>query len=507
MIDQALFDYFTTRHFPREEVLNRLPFSVSIDDFWPQLLQQRKARAVQIPLMGLQNQTLWFVMTDSLMASGDRISSMARRDIDRIDPCDDMMTEGLMDEAFFTSFAEGAPISRLECRRFLKSGEDPSNVGELLAQNNLNAIRHMAEHRYEPYSSRLLLTFARLLTNALNAEAEEYRSSNTHLIPGRILSHCQFPPAADIPAMMDSLCAFLNDFEMHPLLKSAIAHAYILLVRPFDEGNERLARLIAYSVLLRKGYSFFRQFALSGMIAQDGLLYYQAMECVEDERSGGDVTYFLEYYLSMLSRSVTGFDAYLAEKRKEQEELKRPMPASQSHPGSSQAGTQQKLVVSTNVNQNSESPVQSESNESTYEVKGRKPRKDAKALVALSDCTTPESLLASIIKNEMNSTPVEDAYPYLQKFGLTHEMILTLLRNINTDISRRILVAYRIFRQNQDRQYTFSEIAYMLQVGKETTRRTCYVLTALRLIRRIDAPAAGTRNQLFRFFYSESLVA
>ena len=47
MIEQSLFDYFTTHHFPREEVLNRLPFSVSRDEFWPQLLQLRKARAVE----------------------------------------------------------------------------------------------------------------------------------------------------------------------------------------------------------------------------------------------------------------------------------------------------------------------------------------------------------------------------------------------------------------------------------------------------------------------------
>lgn len=50
--------------------------------------------------------------------------------------------------------------------------------------------------------------------------------------------------------MIDSLCLFLNDYEMHPLLKAAIAQAYVLLVRPYDEGNERLARLLSYSILL-----------------------------------------------------------------------------------------------------------------------------------------------------------------------------------------------------------------------------------------------------------------
>lgn len=294
MTDQGLFDYFITHHLPRHEVLNRLPFSVSIDDFWPELLRRRMTRAVKLPLFGLNGQPLCFVMTDSLMASGDRISSMARRDIDSIEPGTDIMTDGLMDEAFFTSFVEGAPISRLECRRFLKSGEDPSDVGELLAQNNLSAIRHTAEHRYEPYSGQMLLTWARLLTNAMEWEVEDYRLENTHIIPGRTLTPQTVPLASEIPAMMDKLCLFLNEYEMHPLLKAAIAQAYILLVRPFDEGNERLARLLSYSILLRKGYSFFRQFALSGMIAQDGMLYYKAMESFQDVRGEGDLTCFLD---------------------------------------------------------------------------------------------------------------------------------------------------------------------------------------------------------------------
>jgi len=312
MIEQSLFDYFTTHYLPRTEVLNRLPFSVAINDFWPELLRLRKTLSVQTPLTGLEKQQLWFVMTDSLMASGDRISSMARRDIDNIEPGEDVITDGLMDEAFFTSYVEGAPVSRLESRRFLKSGNDPSNVGELLMQNNLSAIRYVAEHRYEPFSGYMILSIARLLTSAMSAESENYRLSDEHLIPGRNGLFCDVPSAKDIPQMMDSLCSFLNDYEMHPLLKAAIAHAYILLVRPFDEGNERLARLISYILLLRNGYSFFRQFALSGMIAQDGMLYYKEMETIQDARGGGDMTCFLEYYLGMLSRSVTGFDAYIA---------------------------------------------------------------------------------------------------------------------------------------------------------------------------------------------------
>jgi hypothetical protein len=44
------------------------------------------------------------------------------------------------------------------------------------------------------------------------------------LIPGHCRPGCEVPPSSDIPAMMDSLCAYLNACEMHPLVKAAIAH-------------------------------------------------------------------------------------------------------------------------------------------------------------------------------------------------------------------------------------------------------------------------------------------
>jgi Fic family protein len=441
------------------------------------------------------------------MASGDRISSMARRDIDRLDPCDDPMTEGLMDEAFFTSFVEGAPISRLECRRFLKSGEDPSGVGELLAQNNLSAIRHMVEHRYEPYSGHMLLTWARLLTNAMDGEVDDYRLDNTHIIPGRTLTPQIVPLALEIPGMMDSLCIFLNEYEMHPLLKAAIAQAYILLVRPYDEGSERLARLLSYSILLRKGYSFFRQFALSGMIAQDGMLYYKAMETFQDVRGEGDLTCFLEYYLGMLSRSVNGFDAYLAQKRREQEEMKRAMPETGANRGSPQAESQQKLSIPSSLSKESVRRAQHESHGSNNAVKKRKQRKEAKEAVLLSGCTTPESLLAFIVKSEMNGRSVEDANPYFEHFRITNLMILASLRNINTDVSRRILAMYRMFQQNPGRQYSYTEIENALQIRKETARRTCCVLIALKLIQRVESIAAGSKRQICRFCCGNTMAA
>ena len=491
MIEQSLFDYFMTHHYPREEVLNRLPLSVSMDEFWPRLLQLRKARAVTLPLTGLGNEALWFVMTDSIITSGDRIASMSRRDLDRIGPCEDLMTDGLMDEAFFTSYVEGAPISRLECRRFLKSGEDPSSVGELLAQNNLSAIRLMAEQRYEPYSSRMLLNWARLLTNAMDGDTEDYRVSNTHNIPGRALAHQTVPPAEAIPGMIDSLCVFLNEYEMHPLLKAAIAQACILMVRPFNEGNERLARLLSYSILLRNGYSFFRQFALSGMIAQDGMLYYQAMNGVQDIRGGSDLTCFLEYYLGMLSRSVSGFEAYLAQRHK-QDKLKGDADQAADAPGPPAEKPCQEPP-----------PIVRKFNPADTGAEENREERDRR----LEACNTPEALVSFVIRWQSSQLKIFDVRPYLIKLGLKSPEVLKALRLLDSETARTAFTVWRYLQNNPLRTYSCTALSNALKIRSCTTRRLCYALASLHLIRFTLGSEGDEKRPIISFYCEEAMAA
>ena len=96
----------------------------------------------------------------------------------------------------------------------------------------------------------------------------------------------------------------LDDPKLHPLIKSAAAQAWALAVRPFPEGNERLGRILSSVVLLRSGYTFFSEMSFSALIAQKGYGYYEAIANILREENGGDLTYFMEYFMDMLSRAV-----------------------------------------------------------------------------------------------------------------------------------------------------------------------------------------------------------
>ena len=47
---ERLMAYFQEHYLSRQEVLYKLPLSLSIDAFWPELLNRRKATAAVLPL-------------------------------------------------------------------------------------------------------------------------------------------------------------------------------------------------------------------------------------------------------------------------------------------------------------------------------------------------------------------------------------------------------------------------------------------------------------------------
>src|SRR5437868_921699 len=60
------------------------------------------------------------------------------------------------------------------------------------------------------------------------------------------------PDAADVPALMDALVESLHaEPELDPLVRSAMAHRNLVMIHPFRDGNGRMARALATSVLTR----------------------------------------------------------------------------------------------------------------------------------------------------------------------------------------------------------------------------------------------------------------
>lgn len=209
-----------------------------------------------------------------------------------------------IEEIYYTGFMEGAQISIQDAMDFLQSGAEPSSVEELILMNSRQAAGFAAENMYHAIDSNYLHNLAYFLTEGLDNGGGDFRIADTIEIPSLQGEKVKLPPADMIHEQAEQFSLFLADMKTHPLIKSAAAQAWVLAVRPFPEGNERLARLLSNVILVRSGYRFFGNISISSMIARTSYDYFRAIANILRSENGADLTYFMEYYMTVLSGAI-----------------------------------------------------------------------------------------------------------------------------------------------------------------------------------------------------------
>ena len=304
-----LIQQFMDRYLSREEIAYRLPVSIPIGQFWPVMEEARKKNAISLPLKAQNGLPFWFVINKTIEAQCDAVAAIARRSFVFDELSEKTMEEATIDEAVWSSVIEGAFTSKAEAARIIQQNKSPSNKSEQMVKNNYQALMYVLEHLEDPITAQTLIDIARMVTCGASDETVEGFRTIPVYVTGREGIVYNPPDAAQVPALVNDLLAFITDSELHPLLKACIAHFYFVYVHPFTDGNGRTARALSYMMLLRTGYDFFRYFSISGLIAEERGRYYKAMRQVET--SGNDMTYFIDYYSAMLSRSVDRMKEHL----------------------------------------------------------------------------------------------------------------------------------------------------------------------------------------------------
>ena len=302
-IKEQRMAYFMENYLPKNEVLYRLPLDIQIEPFWADLVNRRKAGAVILPLENAAGLPYWYTLTRKMVEASRKLCQEAASKTEVFDPFRMQMTSAMTKEMYYTSFVEGAQISLEDSMEFLTSGREPGNIGEQMVWNNRMAWEQMCASLYRPMDEDYIKYLAYCLTDGMDNCAEDYRGQDTHPIAAMGIEAYSVPPSYRIPAMMKKYSAFLNDPGIHPLIKAAAGSAFLLVARPFPEGNERLSRMIPSAVLIRSGYVFFKDIPLSGTIARENYHYYKAM-CDIIRDGNGDLTYFMEYFTGMLVRAM-----------------------------------------------------------------------------------------------------------------------------------------------------------------------------------------------------------
>ena len=302
MDKERLFRYLDRKYSSKNEIIPHIPLGEDADAIWTEVLQDRRERGITLPLINLNGENYWYILTNKMIAASEVIVEELMEQNCSAEPHNSSVST--IEEIYYTGFMEGAQISVQDAMRFLQSGEEPENVEELILLNSRQAAGFAAESMYHAIDSNYLHNLAYFLTEGLDNGSGDFRVTDTIEIPSLQGESVQLPPAGMIPEQTERLTAFLADTMTHPLIKAAAAQAWVLAYRPFPEGNERLARLLSNVILIRAGYCFFGEISISSIIARTSYEYFRAIANTLRTENGADLTYFLEYYLVSLSAAV-----------------------------------------------------------------------------------------------------------------------------------------------------------------------------------------------------------
>lgn len=129
----------------------------------------------------------------------------------------------------------------------------------------------------------------------------------------------QGPDMEFVAKELEKFFAFANDeLEdgdfVHPVVKAIMLHFWLGYLHPFTDGNGRLARLLFYWYLLKKGYWAFIYLPISKIIKKSPNQYKMAY--VYSEQDDNDLTYFLDYNLRKIRLAMRDLADYLEKEMK-----------------------------------------------------------------------------------------------------------------------------------------------------------------------------------------------
>lgn len=142
-------------------------------------------------------------------------------------------------------------------------------------------------------------------------EPGRYRTTDVRISS----SEHQPPTYMLINSMMDDLISFINE-ENKPqfdLLKMAYVHHRFAWIHPFDNGNGRVTRLVAYAMLVKQGFidtDGFRILNPTAIFCSDRNKYYKMLACA-DSGENQDLLSWSEYVLEGIKSEIEKIDRLL----------------------------------------------------------------------------------------------------------------------------------------------------------------------------------------------------
>ena len=120
---------------------------------------------------------------------------------------------------------------------------------------------------------------------------------------GREKVHFTAPEAPRLEEEMNRFMEWFNtDKSMEPVVKSALAHLWLVSIHPFDDGNGRIARAIADTQLARADRTRQRFYSMSAQLMKSKKGYYDILESTQ--KGSMDISQWLVWYFERLTEAL-----------------------------------------------------------------------------------------------------------------------------------------------------------------------------------------------------------
>jgi Fic family protein len=120
---------------------------------------------------------------------------------------------------------------------------------------------------------------------------------------GRESVHFQAPPAGRVEPEMRAFIEWFNaPLALDDIVHAAIAHLWFVTIHPFEDGNGRIARILADMSLARSESSPQRFYSLSSQIRRDRASYYGSLE--RTQKGDLDITARLMWFVACFSKAI-----------------------------------------------------------------------------------------------------------------------------------------------------------------------------------------------------------
>lgn len=210
--------------------------------------------------------------------------------------------EAIIRTAHHGTHIEGNRLGFTEAKDVLLGKEiigRPRDIQEIINYRKvLQLIEEEMNKKIEKITEDLIKKIHRVVVDRILSQEQtgSYRTTQV-IIRNSETGEVTFrpPPAIEVPFLMRQFIYWLNKTssdDLHPILKSGIAHHELARIHPFVDGNGRVARALATLILFLGGYDIRQFFSLEEYYDKDAVSYYENLK----RASEGNLTAWLEYF-------------------------------------------------------------------------------------------------------------------------------------------------------------------------------------------------------------------